>query len=127
MKVYGNSSGDGFAVLCTVVGALFVAGGLGLSTMGGVALPIAVVAVAVTALLMVQGLKRWDPMTEVPAIDPNSPLPAGMVSTFQMPAVSDASATPAKPAWSPAVGHDANLPAKVDAPKPAIETNTPVA
>jgi hypothetical protein len=125
MKVYGNSKGDGFAILCTAVAAVFVLGGLGLSFVGGVMLPIGVVAVAVLFGVMLGGLKRWDVMSEVDAIDVTKPIPG--VATFAMPATTDTKSAPVKGAWAPAVGHDANLPAKVDAPKPAVETNTPVA
>lgn len=124
MKVYGNSKGDGFGLLSIVMGGVFAAGGFGLAFVGGFTLFLSLTALVVVTALMMRGLKNWDVMTEVPALA-GVPAEAGLAG-FPMAAHSDGASSPAKAAWAPTADAAAHLPAHVERPKVAVETNTPV-
>lgn len=123
MKLYGNSKGDGFALLCAVVSGVFLLGGLGLSTVGGVTLLVAVPAFVLLCVVLLRSIKRWDVMSEADALVGASGADA---ASFEMAHHSDAEVQPLKAAWAPSADHISNLPARLDPPKSAVETNTPV-
>ena len=124
MKVYGNSSNDGFGLLSVVMGGVFALGGAGLAFVGGATLWGALALVAVVGVVMMRGVQKWEPLRDVPAIDASTPVPE--MTKFPMAAASDAHPQPAKAAWAPAADQLAHLPAHVERPKSGVETNTPV-
>lgn len=136
MKIYGNAKSDGFPLLMTLVGAVFVGAGVGLSTAGGLTLLAAAPALAALTAVMVVRLRKWDVMSEVAAptavaamvettetTQPNEP-------SFPMAAQSDTELASSSAAW--ATGSvTSSLPAPVGKPhapvKSVVETNTAVA
>lgn len=139
MKIYGNAKSDGFPLLMTLVGAVFVAAGVGLSTAGGLTLLAAAPALAALTAVMVVRLRKWDVMSEVAAptavaamvettetietTQPNEP-------SFPMTAQSDTELASSSAAWANG-SVTSSLPAPVGKPhapvKSVVETNTAVA
>jgi hypothetical protein len=119
MMVYGNKKSDGFGLMCFVLGALFALGGLGLATVGGITMFLGTPLLLVVTFFMLKGSRRWALATETPALA--APLP------FSVPAESDVAMAQQRAGWAPSADSANNLPARVTAPKSAVETNTAVA
>jgi hypothetical protein len=124
MKIYGNARSDGFPLLLSLIGVVFVLGGVGLSKVGGVAMLAGLVAFAALAAVMILKLRRYDVMSDVaaPGTEPVMARPS-----FPVAAASDTTAEPAVAAWSPSNVSDAGLPTRLEKPKSVVETNTAVA
>lgn len=131
MKIYGNSKSDGFALLLCLVGGLFVAGGVGLATLGAATMWAGLPVLCLLVAAMVVQLRKWDVMSEVAAPGDETAVVEGAapvrLPSFPVAAASDNSAEPAAAAWSRSKVNDSGLPLPVEKPKSGIETNTAVA
>ncbi len=114
MKIYGNSRSDGFTMFVVLVSAVFIGSGFLLSMFGGLALLVAVPVMLALVALMVVRARKWDVMSEAPAV---AVVAGPVLTTFPVKADTEAVATSGATV----------LPLPVDKPKSAVETNTAVA
>lgn len=124
MKIYGNPKSDGFGLFCTLIGALFALGAMGMTEVSGLVLPIGLAVFAGLVAAMIVALKRWDVMSEAPAPGGNATGVPVRLPNFPVAAQSDAAPEAAKPSWAASSLSNATmLPQQVEQPKPAVETN----
>lgn len=135
MKIYGNSKSDGFPLLLSLVGGLFVAGGVGLATVGALTLVVGLPAFGLLAAVMIVKLRGWDVMTDARAPGAETVVGQGTapvrlpneIPSFPVAGASDTRVTAEPAAWSPSRVTGSGLPSPVDKPKSVVETNTDVA
>jgi hypothetical protein len=127
MRVYGNAKSDGFPLFSSLLGATFVAVGLGLVYVGGVAVVGGALATVAATALLVRGVRRWDVTSEAPTPTVQKIVPRDDAKV-RFPVAAQTDAAPVAPRRTWGTLEVAGTPAlpSVDKPKPAVETNTHV-
>lgn len=124
MKIYGNPKSDGFGLFCTLIGALFAVGAMGMTEVSGLVLPVGLAVFVGLVAAMVVALKRWDVMSEAPAPAGNATGVPVRLPNFPVAAQSEAAPEAVKASWAASSLSNATmLPQQVEQPKPAVETN----
>lgn len=124
MKIYGNPKSDRFGLYCTVIGALFGLGAMGMTEVSGLILPVGLTVFVALVVAMTFSLKSWDVMSEAAAPQgTNTGVPVRLPN-FPVAAETEAKPAAAAAAWTAAsLSNDTMLPKTVEGPKPAVETN----
>ncbi len=124
MKIYGNPKSDRFGLYCTLMGALFGLGAMGMTEVSGLILPVGLTVFVALVVAMTFSLKRWDVMSEAPMPEGTTTGVPVRLPNFPVAAETEAKAAVVASSWAASnLPNDTMLPQTVEGPKPAVETN----